>query len=80
MPNEGDIKIEMLLPCLFMSIQMPGVVNTGYDISFCVSRYGISFNAGDDIQSKKKKKKKKKRKQYPNEGLYNLRRTITKIF
>ena len=39
---------------------MPGVVNTGYDISFCVSRYGISFNAGDDIQSKKKKKKKKK--------------------
>ena len=38
---------------------MPGVVNTGYDISFCVSRYGISFNAGDDIQSKKKKKKKK---------------------
>ena len=40
---------------------MPGVVNTGYDISFCVSRYGISFNAGDDIQSKKKKKKKIKK-------------------
>ena len=44
---------------------MLGVANTGYDISFCVSRYGISFNAGDDIQSKKKKE----RKQYPSEGL-----------
>ena len=43
---------------------MPGVASTGYDISFCVSRYGISFNAGDDIQSKKKE-----RKQYPSEGL-----------
>ena len=40
---------------------MPGVGNTGYD--------GISFNAGDDIQSKKNKKNKNKKKAYQNEGL-----------